>query len=119
MPRTVKTGTCTSRLAIDYRAKFLDEERIELEVDSSGDAGVLQLRVHDPKGAVVCERMVRSMPVKVVFKAAVAGRYQMELTNVDKNAKRVFTWSDWDNDFSDDPNKLPDGVMAYAFLDVK
>jgi hypothetical protein len=119
MPRTVKTGTCTSRLAIDYRAKFLDDERIELEVDSSGDAGVLQLRVYDPKDTVVCERMVRTMPVKVVFKALAEGRYQMELSNIDKGAKRTFTWSDWDNDFDADPNKLPDGVMAYAFLDVK
>jgi hypothetical protein len=115
--RKVKTGTATSRLAVDYRAKFIDEERIELEVDAAADPGVLKIRVYDPKGTVVCERVIRAMPIKVEFRAVLSGRYEMELSNVDANVKRVFTWSDWDNDYQGG-QQLPDGVMAFAFLDV-
>ena len=115
--RTVKTGVATSRIALDYRAKFIDEERIELEIDAKGEVGGLYLRVYDPKGTVVCERLVRTMPSTVTFKAVAVGRYEMELANRD-NVKRVFTWSDWDNDYEGGA-ELPEGILAFAFLDVK
>jgi hypothetical protein len=122
--RTVKTGTCTSRVAINYRAVFVAEERIQLTLDAGSEPGLCQLRIYSPDGKVVSERVVRSIPATIEFNAKAAGRYEMELSTVSTTTSRVrqnFTWSDWDRDFvgSDDKvRKLPDGVIAVAFLDV-
>jgi hypothetical protein len=119
--RSVKTGNATSRIALSYRAKYLDDERMELTLDAASDPGVLQLRVTDPAGAIVCERVIREWPYTIAFRAVASGRYEMELSNIGGQAGKRFTWSDWDNDFGGGGSaaaKLPAGVQAYAFLDV-
>lgn len=122
-PRKVTTGTCTSRVAVKYRAEFINEERIRLSLDSNSDTGVCRLRIYNPAGTVVVERVIRQVPTSVEFAAKAAGRYEMELATVDagERSKRVFTWSDWDTDFagsSDKVQQLPDGIIAIAFLNV-
>jgi hypothetical protein len=120
--RKVTTGTCTSRVAVTYRAEFVGEERIKLTLDSHSDTGICRLRIYDPTNKVVAERVVRQVPTSIEFTAKATGRYEMELANVDGNqAKRVFTWSDWDRDFtgsSDKAGQLPEGIIAIAFLTV-
>lgn len=121
--RKVTTGTCTSRVAVSYRAEFVAEERIKLTLDSNSDTGISRLRIYDPTNKVVAERVVRSVPTSIEFTAKATGRYEMELATVGDGtqAKRVFTWSDWDRDFAgslDKAGKLPDGIIAIAFLTV-
>jgi hypothetical protein len=110
-------------MAFTYRAKYLDEERMELVLDGVvDDPGVLRLRVHDPEGTVICERIVKQWPYTVTFKAVPSGRYDLELAEIggDPPARR-FTWKDWENDFGGGGSKeikLPAGIQAVAFLDV-
>lgn len=122
--RKVKAGTCTSRVAVSYRAEFISEDRIRLNLDTTADTGLCQLRIYDPAGKVVAERVVRSVPASLEFTAKAAGRYEMELSTVGtgtNQVNRAFTWSDWDSDFSGGADKarvLPDGIIAIAFLTV-
>ena len=120
--RKVTTGACTSRVAVSYRAEFVSDERIKLSLDSNAEPGVCRLRIYDPKGTVVAERVVRSVPTTLEFTAKAAGRYEMELATVDVGAPaKRFTWSDWDRDFTGSGDKvqhLPDGIIAIAFLTV-
>jgi len=120
--RKVTTGTCTSRVAVNYRAEFVNDERIKLTLDSNSETGICRLRIYDPSNKVVDERVIRTVPTSIEFTAKAAGRYEMELATVDaQQAKRVFTWSDWDRDFTgsaDKAGQLPEGIIAIAFLNV-
>ena len=123
--RTVKTGTCTSRVVINYSAAFVAEDRIRLTIDAGSDPGTCQLRIYDPEGTIISERVVRSIPATIEFSAKAAGRYEMELATVGSTTSRVrenFTWSDWDRDYvgstEEKARKLPNGVIAIAFLTV-
>jgi hypothetical protein len=122
--RKVSAGTCTSRVAVRYRAEFVNDERIKLNLDTADDTGLCRLRIYDPAGKVIAERVVRSIPASLEFTAKAAGRYEMELATVSTGTNqenRRFTWSDWEKDFSGSTDKardLPDGVIAIAFLDV-
>ena len=123
--RTVNAGACTSRMAIAYRARFIDDTRIELSLDSLEYDQALELNIHDPNGTTVCTRVVRNVPFTLTFKAPIAGRYEMELSTIGhvKSRPQNFTWSDWDRDFTSGGSDvgsagLPDGTLAYAFLDV-
>ena len=122
--RTVKTGTCTSRVAINYRASFIAEDRIQVTIDAGSEPGLCKLCIYSPDGTVISERVVRSIPATIEFSAKAAGRYEMELSTVSTTTGRVrqnFTWSDWDRDFTGSDDKvrlLPDGIIAIAFLTV-
>lgn len=119
--RSVHAGACTSRVAVSYRARCLDEEQVELTVDSMDDVQVMQLRVYDPNGKVVVERVVRSFPMTVKFPAATAGRYELEMASIQQKRIKAFTWSDWEAAApvgTELGPKLPQGVLAYAFLTV-
>lgn len=122
--RTVKTGTATSRVIINYSASFVGDERIQLTLDSGSDVGVCQLRIYSPEGKIISEQVVRSIPSTIEFTAKAAGRYEMELSTVGSGTSRLkerFTWSDWDRDYvgsADKATNLPDGVIAVAFLQV-
>ncbi|MBK9259069.1 MAG: hypothetical protein IPM54_04465 [Polyangiaceae bacterium] len=122
--RKVKAGTCTSRVAVSYRAEFVSEERIRLNLDTTADTALCQLRIYDRTGKVIAERVIRSIPASLEFTAKATGRYEMELSTVGtgtNQVNRAFTWSDWDRDFSggaDNARMLPDGIIAIAFLTV-
>jgi hypothetical protein len=120
--RTARVAAATSRVAVTYRAQFLDAERLELTLDCSGDLpDMLNLKVSDPKNTVVCERIIRDWPYKVAFKAAAVGKYRVELFIVGGDKPKVrFTWADWENDFAGggSPDSLPNGVQSIAFIDV-
>ena len=121
--RTVNAGACTSRIAVSYRAKYIEDERVELTLDSVDANQVLQLRVYDPAERVIVERVMRHLPMTLNFKAPVEGRYEMEVSTVGNKprAGRSFSW-DWDASAGGDGESkdvaLPSGVMAIAFLDV-
>jgi hypothetical protein len=82
-------------------ARRLSRDRVELSVDGEDAALFLRLRVYDPERAVVCERLVRSLPATVAFLARVAGLYQVDVTPLaTESARPTRTWSDWKRDVS-------------------
>ena len=65
LSRTVKTGTCTSRVIINYKAAFVAEDRIQVTLDTGTDTGLCRLRIYSPDGTVISERVVRSIPATI------------------------------------------------------
>lgn len=99
-------------------------EQVQIVVEGD-DLVNLRLRVRGPKGDVVCERLVRSTPAQISFRASVTGRYSVEVAPLPASgasASRNLTWSDWEAD-SAGPERQPrsirmEGPRGGAVLDV-
>ena len=85
-------------------ARGIDGDHVKLNIEGDDEGSYLCLRVYDPKDAVICERLVRSLPATLAFRARGSGRYHVNVSSLHATRARPSrTWNDWREDLMGTP----------------